>query len=84
MPLPLRGAAHLQVSSGLITAGFRIRRFAENGPVLQLEVSDMCMCHMSGALPEGVLAGAISLCQAGALHVSQLQYQAVAQALASC
>lgn len=58
-----------------------MRRAAEDGLPKNVEASDMCMCHMAGALPEQVLAGLIALCRAGALHVSQLQYQAVAQAL---
>jgi hypothetical protein len=71
----------LQASSALITAGFRIRRAAEHGPPLQIEASNMCMCHMAGTLPEHVMTGAVALCQAGAVHVSQLQYQAVAKSL---
>lgn len=77
----MRHAVWLQASSGLITAGFRIRRAAEDGLLFQIQASEMCMCHMAGALPEQVLTGGVALCQAGALHVSQLQYQAVAQAL---
>lgn len=58
-----------------------MRRAAEDGLPSKIEASDMCMCHMAGGLPEQVIAGVVALCQAGALHVSQLQYQAVAQAL---
>lgn len=73
----------MQDSSGLITAGFPIRRVAENYPVVQMQASDLSMCHMAGAFPEQAVTGAVALCQAGALHLCQLQYQAISQAVSS-
>lgn len=79
MDAPL--AVSLQAAKNLVTAGFTVRRTAENGPPVTMEASEMCMCHAVGPFSEEMLKGALTVCQAGALQLCKVQYHAITSAL---